>query len=134
MNRCRTILVALITLAIAPIAAADIYKCNGPDGPVYTDWKCGPDATNVELSDSSGLVGISDETKTQLAEKKAIREKSRNRVKNTTVINNQYTTINTPPAMYWPGRPYWREKHPDSRPPIAVPTPLPSTIAMRRKK
>lgn len=70
MNRRRTILVALITLAITPIAAADIYKCNGPDGPVYTDWKCGPDATNVELLDSSGLGGISDETKTQLAEKK----------------------------------------------------------------
>ncbi len=90
-------LVALITLAITPIAAADIYKCNGPDGPVYTDWKCGPDATNVELLDSSGLGGISGKTKTQLAEK-SVREKSRNRVKNTTVINNQYTTINTPPV------------------------------------
>jgi len=134
MNRRRTILVALITLTITPIAAADIYKCNGPDGPVFTDWECGPDATNVELPDSSGLVGITDETKAELAEKKASREKARNRVKNTTVINNQYNTINTPPTWYWASRPYWRGKHPGLRPPVVEPTPLPSTIAMRRRK
>ncbi|MDX2417873.1 MAG: hypothetical protein QNK19_10475 [Xanthomonadales bacterium] len=133
MNRYRTVLVALITLAIAPVAAADIYKCSGPDGPVYTDLECGPDAINVEVSDSSGLVGVTDETKAELAEKKASREKSRNRVNKTTVINNQYNTINTQPAGYWARRPFWREKHPDLRPPEPVPTPLPSTVAFRRK-
>ena len=133
MNRCRIILVALITVAITPMAEADIYKCNGPDGPVYTDLECGPDATNVVLSDSSGLVGITDETKAELAEKKASREKARNRVNKTTVINNQYNTINTQPAGYWARRPFWREKHPGMRPPEPVPKPLPSTIAFRRK-
>ena len=133
MNRCSTILVALITLVITPVAAADIYKCNGPDGPVYTDLECGPDAINVELSDSSGLVGITDETKAELAEKKASREKSRHRVNKTTIINNQYTTINAQPAGYWARRPYWRKKHHDLRPPEAIPTPLPSTVAFRRK-
>lgn len=134
MNRCRTILVVLITLVSTPMAAAEIYKCKGPDGPVYTDIDCGPDATSIEVSDSSGLGGITEETKTELAEKRAVREKSRKRVNNTTVINNQYNTINTPPVGYWPHRPYWRGKHPDVRPPVAIPKPLPSTIAMRRKK
>lgn len=133
MHNCKIILATLISLAITPMAAADIFKCNGPDGPVYTDRECGPDATNVELSDSSGLGGITEETKAVLAEKKASREKARNQVKNTTVINNQYTTINTPP-VYWPNRPYWRGKPPVARPPVVVPKPLPSTIAMRRKR
>jgi len=116
-----------------PLATADIYKCDGPDGPVFTDWECGPDAIHVELSDSSGLGGITDETRAELAEKKASREKSRNRVNKTTVINNQYTTINTPPVGYWPSRPYWRKKHHDMRPEKPAPTPLPSTVAFRRR-
>jgi len=133
MNRYRTIFIAVIGLAVTPMALADIYKCNGPDGPVYTDWECGPNAINVELSDSSGLGGITDETKAELAEKKASREKSRARINKTTVINNQYTTINTPPVGYWPGRPIWRKNHHDMRPAKPTPTPLPSTVAFRRR-
>ncbi len=37
----------------------------------------GADAKNVELADTSGLTGVSEEVKTELAEKKAKREKLR---------------------------------------------------------
>jgi len=132
MNSRRTILVVLISLVIAPVATAKIYKCDGPDGPVYTDWECGPDATKVEVLDTSGLGGITEETKAELARKKADREEARNRKDGGTVINNQYTTINTQPEGYWVGRPYLRKPHREPRPPAVVPTPLPSTVVFRR--
>ena len=47
-------LTALITLVITPAAVAEIYKCDGPDGPIFSDKKCGSDAANVELPESSG--------------------------------------------------------------------------------
>ena len=74
--------------------------------PIYTDRECGPDATNVELSDTSGVGGVSDETKAELAQKKADREKSRNLDNNANVNNNQYNTLSTEPAGRWTRRPY----------------------------
>ena len=47
-------LITLITLVITPAAVAEIYKCDGPDGPIFSDKKCGSDAANVELPESSG--------------------------------------------------------------------------------
>ena len=47
-------LITLITLVITPAAVAEIYKCDGPDGPIFSDKKCGLDAANVELPESSG--------------------------------------------------------------------------------
>ena len=47
-------------LAITPAAVAQIYKCDGPDGPIYSDRKCGLDAANVELKESSGLSGVNE--------------------------------------------------------------------------
>ena len=136
MNRYSILLVVLLSLAITPLATAKIYKCHGPDGPVFTDRECGPDATRVELADTSGLGGIYDETKTELAEKKAERdaerEAARQRKLNTTVINNQYTTINTQPAGYWWRRPYWRPGIDQPQAPPAIPTPLPSTLGKPR--
>ena len=96
MNSHRPVIVALITLAITPIATAQIFKCDGPDGPIYTDRPCGPDATNVEVSDTSGLSGVSDETKAELAQRKADRDKDREadrRLKeNRTVLPATYNT------------------------------------------
>ena len=77
MNTDKIILVILVGLLASPAAMAKIYRCDGPDGPVYTDRQCGPDAKNVELADTSGLTGVSEEVKTELAEKKAKREKLR---------------------------------------------------------
>lgn len=137
MNRYGPIMVTLIALAITPVASAQIYKCDGPDGPIYTDRKCGPDAANVEISESSGLSGVSEETKAELAQKKADREQARaedrNLKKNRTVINNQYTTVNTEPAGRWLNRPYWRPKPERPKPPEVTPRPLPSTLGRPRK-
>lgn len=132
MNSYRTLLVALVSLAITPAATAEIYKCDGPDGPVYTDRECGPDATNVEISDTSGLGAITEETKAELAKKKADREDARKRNEGDTVINNQYTTINTQPERYWTGRPYIRKPPLDPQPPPVAPRSSPGTVAPRR--
>ena len=106
MSRNRQILVALIALAFTPVASAQIFKCDGPDGPVYTDRECGPDATNVELSDTSGVGGVSDETKAELAQKKANRKEANNLNNNAAVNNNQYNTLSAEPAGRWTRRPY----------------------------
>ena len=108
MNRYRPILIILIALAFTPVASAQIFKCDGPDGPIYTDRECGPNATNVEIDDTSGVSGVSDETKAELAQKKADRDKSRNSGTNATVNNNQYNTLSTEPAGRWTRRPYER--------------------------
>ena len=100
MNRHRTslfTLITLITLVITPAAVAEIYKCDGPDGPIYSDKKCGPDAANVELLESSGLSGVTEQDKINLAEKKLEREQARSRNQQGSVVNNQsnaYTTEN----------------------------------------
>ena len=137
MNKLTMILTAFVALIIAPVATAKIYKCDGPDGPVYSDMQCGPNATDVVLAETSGLVGISDETKAELAAKKADREQARDerqkRDNNRTVINNQYTTISPEPVGRWYGGPYRRPK-PDR--PHIQPLPQrspPGTIGKPRK-
>jgi hypothetical protein len=108
MNRHRTslfTLITLITLVITPAAVAEIYKCDGPDGPIYSDKKCGSDAANVELPESSGLSGVSEQDKADLAEKKQERElereqaQSRNQQDN--VVNNQNNVYTTEDPGYW---------------------------------
>ena len=108
MNRHRTslfTLITLITLVITPAAVAEIYKCDGPDGPIYSDKKCGSDAANVEVRESSGMSGVSEQDKADLAEKKQEREQereqaqSRNQQDNEVNIqNNVYPTEDT---GYW---------------------------------
>lgn len=113
MNRHRTILITVViltTLVIIPVAVAKIYKCDGADGPVYSDRECGPNATNVVLQESSGLSGVTEEDKNALAEKKLAREEereqarelARSRRQQTTVINNQYSTYTSGyPSRWW---------------------------------
>ena len=137
MNRYRPILVTLIALVFTPVASAQIYKCDGPDGPIYTDRECGPDAANVEISESSGLSGVSDETKAGLAKRKADREQARaedRKLKsNRTVINNQYTTVNTEPVGRWLNHPNWRPRPEKPKPPQVTPRSPPSTLGRPRK-
>ena len=137
MNRYKLALMTLIILAISPLATAQIYKCDGPDGPIFTDRKCGPDAKSVEVSDSSGLSGVTDETKAELAARKAereqAREENRKRGNNKTVINNQYTTVNTEPAGRWLYPRSWKQKPGKPEKPVVSPRPLPSTIGRPRK-
>jgi hypothetical protein len=87
----RIFIIALIVLANASVAMAQIYKCDGPDGPIYSDRECAPNAATVELSESAGLSGISDEELSELAEKKSDRDQARNRNNDGTVIENQST-------------------------------------------
>jgi len=137
MNRYQIILIALISLAITPEATAEIYRCDGPDGPIYSDKKCGPDATSVKFADTSGLTGVSDETKAELAARKAEREQASEEARklnnNRTVINNQYTTLNTAPAGRWLNYPYPRPKPEKPPTPELRPTPLPGTLGRPRK-
>ena len=91
MSIYKKILFTLILLANASVAMAQIYKCDGPEGPVYSDRECEPNAATVELSESAGLTGISDEELSELAEKKSDRDQARNRNTEGTVIENQST-------------------------------------------
>jgi len=95
MTSSKSTLIALIALAITPVANAQIYKCDGPDGPIFSDQKCGPGATTVDVSVSSGLGGISDETKNELAAKRADREKARKNNNNGTTSKNQNSALST---------------------------------------
>ncbi|MDH4021401.1 MAG: hypothetical protein OEU84_17545 [Xanthomonadales bacterium] len=133
MKRYRPILIILPALAFTPVASAQIFKCDGPEGPIYTDQKCGPDATNVEISDTSGVSGVSDETKAELAQKKADREKSRNSGNNAAVNNNQYNTLSTEPAGRWTRRPYERPGRKASSVPSASQQPAKGATVKRRR-
>lgn len=104
----RTSLVTLVTLAtlvITSAAVARIYKCDGPDGPIYSDKECGPDAANVEILESSGLSGVTEQDKSALAEKKLERklerEQARSRNEQGTVVNNQNNTYTTENPGRW---------------------------------
>ena len=108
MNRHRAsliTLVTLVTLVITPAAVAEIYKCDGPDGPIYSDKECGSDAANVELPESSGLSGVSEQDKADLAEKKQEREQEReqaqSRNQQDNVVNNQNNVYTTEDPGYW---------------------------------
>ena len=108
MNRNRASLITLITLltlVITPAAVAQIYKCDGPDGPVYSDKKCGSEAANVELLESSGLSGVSEQDKADLAEKKLEREQEREQARSQnqkgSVVNNQNNVSTTEDPGYW---------------------------------
>ena len=104
MNRHRTslmILITLITLVITPAVVAEIYKCDGPDGPIYSDKECGSDSANVELLESSGLSGVSEEDKADLAEKKQEREQARSQNQQGSVVNSQNNVNTTEDPGYW---------------------------------
>jgi hypothetical protein len=100
MNRHRTslfTLITLITLVITPAAAAEIYRCDGPDGPIYSDKKCGSDAANVEVRESSGLSGVTEQDKINLAEKKLERQQEREQAQSR---NQQDRTVNSQSNAY----------------------------------
>lgn len=108
MNRHRANLITLVTLAtlaITPATVAQVYKCDGPDGPIYSDRECGSEAVNVELQESSGLSGVTDEDISDLAEKKLEREKKREQARNQnqqgSVLNNQNNVYTTEDPGYW---------------------------------
>jgi len=110
------VLISVIMLTIAPAASGEVYKCDGPDGPVYSDRKCGPDATSIEFTETSGISGVSDEVKAELARKKAERAEAETDLELNPNANTtyQFNTINTEPAGYWLPGSFWG---PGNRPP-----------------
>ena len=108
MSRHRTSLFTLITLTtlvITPAAAAEIYRCDGPDGPIYSDKKCGSGAANVEVRESSGLSGVTEQDKIDLAEKRLEREQEREQARSRNqqgnLVNNQSNAYSTESPGYW---------------------------------
>ena len=92
MAICRIFITTLIVLANTSVALAQIYKCDGPDGPIYSDQECAPNAATIEIPDSAGLTGVSDEEISELAEKKSDRDQAHKRNNDSTVIEKQSTT------------------------------------------
>jgi len=105
MNGYGKILVILISMAVTPLATAQIYKCDGPDGPIYSDSECGPGATNVEIEDTSGISGVSDETKNELAERKEQREEASTRPSDAVDNVPENKTVIFGQAGEWEGDP-----------------------------
>ena len=124
MSIYKKILVTLILLANVSVAMAQIYKCDGPEGPVYSDTECEPNAATVDVLESSGLTGISDEEISELAEKKSDRDQARNRNTEGTVIENQSTIDLT---TYNDGRSVRGRDQLKQRIDSGVPAPLPAT-------
>lgn len=128
MKPYKVILSTLAVLAIAPVATAQVYKCAGPDGPIYSDRECGPNAATVELRETSGVSGVSDKTKAGLAEKKAEREKDRSYGSRRSNSNNAPVSSyqnQAPVGDYWQrGRVRPRASNPTIQPvqPIARPS------------
>lgn len=69
----------LIIIALCPLtAAAEIYRCETPDGPVYSDRVCGEEAIEVQVEETSGLdasVGLG--VQVDLAEARLQRERQK---------------------------------------------------------
>lgn len=55
MEYMRNGMLCLILMAFVPTSIAQIYKCETPDGPVFSDLECSSEAQLIELEDSSGL-------------------------------------------------------------------------------
>ena len=124
MSIYKKILVTLILLANASVAMAQIYKCDGPEGPVYSDRECEPNAATVDVLDTSGLVGISEDDKAVLAEKKTARDQAENlnHTNDDALMVNQNDTLTTQNDGRWVrGRDQLKQRI-DS----GVPAPLPA--------
>ena len=127
----RITLAALITLAISPIAIAQVYECDGPDGPVYTDKACEPGAAQMEFAESSGVSGISDAEKADLAGKKAEREQNRtSRSNNNPTVNYQTQSTGNEVDGRWPRR----VRQPLDQKPVTLPVQRPVRPVTRRRK
>jgi hypothetical protein len=101
MNR----LIILLLLA-APLAQAEIYRCDSPDGPVFSDKPCGDQAEIITVQDSSAGIntGPSEETRAYLAQKRDERAQAR-----------KQASLNRPPAPSAPARavePYGQQVYP----------------------
>jgi hypothetical protein len=137
MNRLIVGIALMVCVASTPVATAVIYRCAGPEGPIFSDTECGPEATEVELEETTGVGGVYADAIAELATKKAQREEERTAAeslrKNPAIINNQFNTINTEPYGYWPSGSFWRPvQRPPPRPEL-YPRQPPTTLGKPRR-
>ena len=101
MNVFKSFSIILFLLASAPLAADTIYKCDGPDGPIFSDKPCAPDASTVTVKDTTGLSADYDGVRSDLAEKKTARNQEGALSKNNQKVNPQPQTYTSESNGRW---------------------------------
>ncbi len=75
----RALAPGIFALMFSSLVSAQVYKCDGPDGPVFSDVQCGPTASELDMNDSlqtSGLgVPVTAETQNNLTKAKNRRQR-----------------------------------------------------------
>jgi len=122
----------LITLLLtAASAEAQIFRCETPDGLIFSDSPCSAEAEVVNVDNVSAGIsgGPSEEVKAELAEKKAQRAEEREQARKLRASQPPQPVYLPAPAGqtviypgYWPWRPDYRP-HPE--PPGPQPKPEP---------
>lgn len=131
----------VLLVLIAPLAQAQIYKCEGAEGPVYSDRPCSDQAEIVTVRDSSSGIapGPSDEAKQYLADKRDQRASDRAQRASAPASNQPQAPVVVSDGqdygypVYWPAygnRPN-RPPRPKPEPPIVQPDPGGSVIRPR---
>lgn len=77
----RFLAAGFLSLMFSAVSMAQVYQCDGPDGPVFSDVTCGPSASELDMTDTlktSGLgVPVTAETQADLTEAKNRRQRGR---------------------------------------------------------
>jgi hypothetical protein len=132
----RSLILAFLLLAMAPLAAAQIYRCETGDGVVFSDRECGPAAEIVEIEDATSGVSIGppQEVRDRLAQQReAWAEEAQARREalareppppSQPVVIERRVGV---PYWGWPGAGYPRPPGNRPRPPIEPPVEPPVT-------
>jgi len=114
-----------LMLLLPALAQAQIYRCDTPQGPVFSDERCGSEAQVVELrEETTGLGGgPSEEVRAYLDQKREERADKRQNAP-PPFAKNQAEPVEVqtqPPVVYGVNRPY-----PGRRPARPIERPRPS--------
>jgi len=122
------VLIVTALMLVPGFAQADIYRCDTPNGVVFSDRECGDSSEVVTLADeTAGIsVGPSEEVRERLAEQKA--ERAQAREERAERLANQPVQVPTPVVIERQGYPtypgFWGNRPPALRPPPPL-RPLP---------
>ena len=116
------VLFVMILWAVPMLGAAQIYRCDTPEGVVFSDRECGEEAEVVELTEeTAGIsVGPSEEVRERLEEQKQERAEARAALAEQRA--NQPAPAPAPIIIERPGYPafapgFWGNRPPALRPP-----------------
>ncbi|MEM1411112.1 MAG: hypothetical protein AAGH19_02055 [Pseudomonadota bacterium] len=132
------VLFAIILFAAPLLADAEIYRCETPEGVVFSDRECGEAAERVELADDSAGVsmGPPEEVREYLAEQREVRAQERQE----RIERRASQTPPTPAPIVVEqrvGYPYWWGarppvlRPPPQRPPVQPPMRPPDVVRPR---